>query len=470
MFEDAGLSASSVPEALSLKGRLLKDRGLQAHGSQRAQLLGEAQKAYLQAAGDRSATYPLINAATIAFLNDRSEEAQGIARRILGILSSGAHEAETRYWLAATEAEARLLLDDRPGSRAALERAMQAAPQAWEDHAVTLRQFRRILERLGHAADYFDHLQPPPSLYFSGIIGLPHDETEVRKRLEKALDEIRPGAVFGALAAGTDILVAELAQARGAHLHVVLPTSVARFRDVSVADYGASWGERFDRLIDEADVVEALATNAGLSEAAILNGSRVAMGLALRHARNLATRAVALHVSRSTDAAGYSESEWRARGLPVREVVLADSLPARSGCLDPALNRAIIASTEALPVLSDSGSVAEIAAEGVSLLAFDDLAAAMEHAVTLSRAIPDIRLGLDHRAVTPGEDLEISGELAILLARAAPPGSICASWPKIAALDLIAPECRFESAGEIVTTLGDVPIGLYCPPSSASPS
>lgn len=470
MFEDAGLSASSMPEALSLKGRILKDRGLQVQGRERAQLLGEAQKAYLQAAGDRPATYPLINAATIAFLNDRSEEARGIARRILDILSSGEHEAETRYWLAATEAEARLLLDDRQGSRAALERAMQAAPQAWEDHAVTLRQFRRILDGLGHAADYFDHLQPPPSLYFSGIIGLPQDETEVRARLDEALDEIRPGAVFGALAAGTDILVAEMAQARGAHLHVVLPTPLTRFREVSVADYGASWAERFDRLIEQADVVEALDTNADLSKAAILNGSRVAMGLALRHARNLATRAVALHVSRSTDAAGCPEAEWRARGLPVREVVLAESLPARSGCLNPALNRAIIASTEVLPVIPGSRSVAEITVEGASMLAFDDLAAALKHAVSLSRAIPDVRLGLDHRAVTPDEDLELSGELAILLARAAPPGSICASWPQIAALDLIAPDHRFESAGEIVTTLGDVPIGLYCPQSSRSRS
>lgn len=466
MFEEAGLSASSAPEALSLKGRLLKDRGLQAQGAEQARLLAEAQQAYLRAAGDRPATYPLINAATIAFLNDRPEEARDLARNILAILASGEHEAETRYWLAATEAEAHLLLDDRQAGRAALERAMQAAPQAWEDHAVTLRQFRRILERLGHAADYFDDLQPPPSLYFSGIIGLPQDETEVRAKLEEALKDIRPSAVFGALAAGTDILVAEMAQARGAHLHVVLPTSVSRFREISVADYGASWAERFDRLIDEADVVEALGSNAGLSEAAILNGSRVAMGLALRHARSLATRAIALHVSRPTDATAGSETEWRARGLPVREVVLSDSLPARVGCLDPALNRAIIASPGALPVMPGSVPKTETVVEGATIRAFDDLVTALEHAVALARAVPDIRLGLDHRAVACGENLEFSGELAILLARAAPPGSICASWPQIAALDLIAPDFRFESAGEIVTTLGDVPIGLYCPQSS----
>lgn len=466
MFEDAGLSASSAPEALSLKGRLLKDRGLQTEGEDRALLLKRAQEAYLQAAGDRPATYPLINAATIAFLNDRSGEARELAETILAILTSGEHEAETRYWLAATEAEARLLLDDRPGSLAALEQAMQAAPQAWEDHAVTLRQFRRILERLGHAPDYFDHLQPPPSLYFSGIIGLPQDETEVRARLEEALDEIRPGAVFGALAAGTDILVAEMAQARGAHLHVVLPTSVARFREISVARYGDLWSGRFDRLIEEADVVESLDANAGLSEAAILNGSRVAMGLALRHAHSLATRAVALQVSRPADTAAFSETEWRAQGLPVHQIVLADSLPAREGELDPARSRAIIASVETLPETSASRPLAEAVVDGVSILAFDDLVAATEHAVSLLHAVPEIRLGLDHRAVDPGEELELSGELAILLAQAAPPGSICASWPQIATLDLLAPQFRFESAGEVVTTLGDVPIGLYCPRSS----
>lgn len=462
MFEETGLGASSAPDALSLKGRLLKDRGLRSLGGDRASLLEQAQEAYLQAAGGRPATYPLINAATIAFLNDRPKEARDIASRILDILASGAHEPETRYWLGATEAEALLLLDDPQASREALERAMQAAPGAWEDHAVTLRQFRQILERLGRSPDLFDHLQPPPSLYFYGIIGLPDDEAEVRAKLESVLDEIRPGAVFGALAAGADILVAEMTLARGARLHVVLPTAIARFREISVAQYDSQWGERFDRLIEEADVVEVLGGNAGLSEAAILNGARVAMGLALRHARSLATRALALHVSRPTDDPALAETEWRAQDLPVCKVNLENWLPARGGALDPASNLAIVASAEPLPAIAGHEPVAQVHGEGGEILGFADLVTAMSYAEAALRLAPEVRLGLDSRAVAVEEALEASGELAVLLARAAPPGSICASWPQVAALDILAPRYRFESAGEIVTSLGDVPIGLFC--------
>ncbi|WP_313440506.1 TRAFs-binding domain-containing protein [Novosphingobium sp.] len=466
MFEASALPQSSAPEALSLKGRLLKDRGLRSEGDERRQLLQQAQAAYLAAAGDRRATYPLINAATIAFLNDRVDEARGIARHILEILRSGAHEQETRYWLAATEAEALLLLDDAKASREALEHAMAAAPEAWEDHAVTLRQFRQILKRLGRSPDLFDHLEPPPSLYFYGIIGLPDDESEARAKLEQALDEIRPGAVFGALAAGADILVAELALKRGARLHVVLPTSIARFREISVRQYGMRWVERFDRLVEEADVVDVLGGNSELSQAAILDGSRVAMGLALRHARILATRALALHVSRGTDDAGGWEAHWRAHGLPVHKLVLDDTLPPRGGGLAPASSRAVLGSPGPLPPVSGNVPIEEVFAEGGTIRAFADLPTAMDHALAVLRSAPDLQLGLDQRAVALDHSLEIDCELAILLARAAPSGSICASWPQAAALDLLTPDCRFESAGEIVTAMGDVPIGLFCPRSA----
>lgn len=148
---------------------------------------------------------------------------------MLELLESGDHEPETRYWIGATAAEGHLLLGNTEASRTALELAIAAAPEAWEDHAVTLRQFRQILERIGAPGDLFDHLRPPPSLYFSGIIGLPGDENEIREKVGVLLDDIRPGAVFGALAAGSDIVIAEMAQARGARLNIVLPLSCPPF-------------------------------------------------------------------------------------------------------------------------------------------------------------------------------------------------------------------------------------------------
>jgi tetratricopeptide (TPR) repeat protein len=466
MFEDAGLLASEAPDTLSLKGRLLKDRALRSDNPERDQLLEQAQDAYTRSAGDRRATYPLINAATIAFLNGRDDHARLLAEHVLALLESGEHEPETRYWLGATSAEAQLLLGNIEASRTALEQAVGAAPDAWEDHAATLRQLKQILDRMGKPAGIFDHLSPPPGLYFSGIIGLPSDEESTLHILGAALDEIRPGAVFGALAAGADIVIAEMAMARGAQLHVVLPTAIDIFRETSVAQFGVQWAERFDRLIDTAHIVETLDQNLYLSKAAILQGSETAMGLALRRARTLATHAIALHIGRVSDVPTPPEIIWREQGLPFQDLILDESLPPNGQDLEVATGKAILASP--VPFSAGAGSsvrTSELSADGFSILQVDDLTAAMDLAVAILRAAPDSRLGLDYRAVSPAEGVEEWGELAILLARVAPEGSICAPWPQIAAIDLYAPHHGFEAAGEIVTPLGDFPIGLFCLPS-----
>ncbi|WP_336969362.1 TRAFs-binding domain-containing protein [Sphingobium aromaticiconvertens] len=466
MFEGAGLVASEASDALSLKGKLLKDRALRSGNPERNSLLGEAQDAYLRSAGDRRATYPLINAATIAFLNGKNDHARLLAERVLSLLESREHEPETRYWLGATSAEAQLLLGNIDASRAALEQAVGTAPDAWEDHAATLQQLKQILDRMGEPAGIFDHLCPPPSLYFSGIIGLPNDEASTLQMLGAALDEIRPGVVFGALAAGADIVIAEMAMARGAQLHVVLPTTIDIFRATSVAQFGVQWAERFDRLIDTAHIVETLDRIPYLSKAAILQGSETAMGLALRRARTLATHAIALHIGRGSDVPTPPEIIWREQGLPFQDLILEESLPPSGQDMEVAISKAILASPD--PFSAGPGSSvrkSEITTDGFSILQVDDLTAAMDLAVAILRATPDSRLGLNYRVVSPREGVEEWGKLATLLAQAAPQGSICAPWPQIAAIDLYAPHHGFETAGEIVTPLGDFPIGLFCLPS-----
>ena len=74
---------------------------------------------------------------------------------------------------------------------------------------------------------------------------------------------------------------------------------------------------------------------------------------------------------------------------------------------------------------------------------------------------PDARLGLDTRSSLPDADLRIVGKQAGVLARGAMPGEVCAPWPQAAAFDLVAPQFRFETGGEIVTALGDIPVGRF---------
>ena len=68
MFEEGGwLDAVDDPKALTLKGRLLKDEAKAASGKEQLRLYAEAGEAYRAAAEHVPASYPLINAATLAF-------------------------------------------------------------------------------------------------------------------------------------------------------------------------------------------------------------------------------------------------------------------------------------------------------------------------------------------------------------------------------------------------------------------
>ena len=462
MFEAAGLLASKQPDALSLRGRLLKDRALKASGEQRATFFDQAEAAYLQAAGERRATYPLINAATIAFFNGKAEQARLLAEKTLALLESGDHEPETPYWLGATRAEAELLLGRYAAGRAVLEAAIASTPSAWEDHAATLGQLRLILERAGQPGNVLDHLRPPASLHFSGLIGLAHDDARARDAIAAAYDAIRPGFVFGALAAGADIVVAEIAVARGAQLHVVLPTSVEIFRAESVARFGGDWSARFDRLIEAADMVETLSDADILSEAGITLGEEIAMGLTIRRARALASEAIALRVRRPSDPPFPSEIAWRHRGLAFHDVQVERSAARSDQPLAPRSRRAILASARPLPpeLTLPAGAMADTLS-GLALVQVDTLAEAADLAAAALRAMPGNRIGLDYRIVDiENEPLDDIAELAMLLARAAPPASIYAACPGALAMDLHAPHLNFEAAGEIVTPLGDIPVSM----------
>lgn len=465
MFEEAGLAASSSPGALSLKGRLLKDRAQRSEGEVRQRLLHEARAAYLQAAGDARATYPLINAATLALLGGDVDEARALARHVLDLLESGEHEPETRYWLRATAAEARLLLGDHEGCRRALVEAVASAPGAWEDQAATLSQFRQILKHSGGDMALLDGFGAPPSLYYSGIIGLSDQEEQVRAQIAQALDEIAPASVYGALAAGTDILVAELALDRGAELHVVLPGSLDRFREVSVRAFGEGWIARFDSVLDAAQSVAHPTDRPAFSRADVDSAARVAMGLAIRHASALAGSAIALRVGREGEALAPPEAAWAARGLPLREVRLAHPLPEARRDLEADHGASLIASPVPFSALIECAAREVVETEGGMYLArFDTPVEAMASACAALADDPASQFGFLRCNVLPGAELGAAGERATVLARAAAPGEVCGFWPQVALFDLLAPSCRFEMAGEIVSPFGDLPVGRFTLP------
>lgn len=296
LFRDSGYDAETDdPAALAVRGRLLKDRALLASGPERARLLREAAAAYAAADAITPAPYLLINVATLAALAGDDERAGDAARLVLQ-RTADPDIPETAYWLAATRAEALLLLNDREGAARAFGEAIAASPEAWADHASTLRQLALILDRRSEAKEWLDRFRPPASLHFAGHLGIdPARSGPLRHEVDAVLAEENVGFGYGALAAGADIVIAEALIARGAELHLILPTPVASFRAQSVDPYGAAWRSRFEACLrSAASVREATGVSGAFEPKATALAGELAMGAALLNARLLQSRALQL--------------------------------------------------------------------------------------------------------------------------------------------------------------------------------
>jgi len=122
-------------------------------------------------------------------------------------------------------------------------------------------------------------------------------ERQHRYALEFSLRELvsteKVGFAYGALAAGSDILIAERLLEEGADLHVVLPCPDELFLKTSVAPYGAEWIDRFHACKAQATTVRYVSRDPDVTDdLRTAFASELAMGLASLHAQTLATEAI----------------------------------------------------------------------------------------------------------------------------------------------------------------------------------
>ncbi len=76
-------------------------------------------------------------------------------------------------------------------------------------------------------------------------------EPELIVRLRGLFNALRPRLVVGALASGSDLLIAEQALHEGRELRIFLPFGATAFRGTSVTQRGVRWEVKYDRLISE---------------------------------------------------------------------------------------------------------------------------------------------------------------------------------------------------------------------------
>lgn len=264
--------------------------------------MAEAAAAYAAAHQLAPAPYLAINVASLRLLAGDPVGAEHGARAVLALLDAPQPPADTPYFLAATRAEALLLLGDQSGAEAALTLAAQHDPDGWDDRATTVAQLREVLMTQELDVSRLDRFAPPASLHFAGHMGVAPggtSEAELAQQLGAALPPGRFGFAWGALAAGADIVIAEHLLAGGAQLHAVLPCPVPQFEAQSVAPAGQQWAERFRALLPRATSIRIASAGVGSAHdpLATAHAGELAIGGALNNAARLGTSAAQLIVT-----------------------------------------------------------------------------------------------------------------------------------------------------------------------------
>ncbi len=305
-FRALGLQgASEAPPPLdidlpALEARLAKDRALGMTGEERLSGLKDAAERYrilyekYAAVRPGEAHYPAINAAALSLWSGDGPAARQAAEAALRCLDGIARD-RLGYWELATSAEARLILNQPSEAHAAIDaiaRFIGGRSTNWQDLASTRRQLERTCRYNGIERSVLDPLHPPPVLVYTGHMVGPRfreeNESGVKARVQRELNERRPLAAYGSLAAGSDILIAEELLRLGVEVNVVLPFSLDDFVRESVLPSGESWRARFGRCLDAATSLQ-FATDDRYSDdaSAFHYCSRLVMGRAVVRARTV---------------------------------------------------------------------------------------------------------------------------------------------------------------------------------------
>jgi class 3 adenylate cyclase len=219
------------------------------------------------------------------------------------LLADPAVAAAADYYSAVTRAEALLILERDAEMTAQLRDDPVRDCKDYGARSSTLRQLAMIASHRGLGEEAIHAvlapLAPPRVAFFCGHIFRADTEAEavLEAEIARVLREEQIGFVYGALAAGADILFAEAALARGLDLHVILPFVEEDFLAQSVLPGGAGWLERYEACRDRATSVTYASDIAYFGDPAQYGyASRMAMGLARLRAQHLLAEPVQLAI------------------------------------------------------------------------------------------------------------------------------------------------------------------------------
>ena len=293
-FDAYGLASVEEADPQALQARIAKDLALATKGVERREEARRAAELYAGIFERTGWSYPGLNAATLMLVAGAADEARQLDERVL---AAAAGEDQEDYYVAATEAEALLVLGRIAEARLALERTAALHGGDYGALSTTRRQLRLICRESGLDEEILAVIAGPSVVHYCGHRVAPvggegrfpaEAEPLVRAWIVAEIERDRPGFAYGSLASGADILFAEALLAVGAELHVVLPFAVDEFVQSSVADGGPGWVERFQSCLAAATSVSYATDDAFLGDDVLYRyASELAMGLAVLRARFL---------------------------------------------------------------------------------------------------------------------------------------------------------------------------------------
>lgn len=352
-LRDLHWESQLVEDLAALHARLLKERAFAtASEPERRKRAGASFEAYHRLYAAKQGYYPGINAATMALCAGET----GTARKIAALLTATVPRDAEDYWPLATLAEALLIVDRGGEAKDVLLKARGARGADDGAKASTILQFRRIGTVIDTNLDVLiDALRPRNVAVISGhmfrgseLDANTQEKTEavIRERAEALFAAHNVGFVYGALACGSDIVLAETALEMGAEFEAVLPFNTERFIDMSVRigdppDAPGKWEKRFRAILDgkhgpcTLTIMDPQDPVDRDLDGYFFYGFRYAAGCALQRAAMLQTACGLIVVSDDTEpdsVAGANRvfADWRDHGRPFDVIPYPHKRPARA--------------------------------------------------------------------------------------------------------------------------------------------
>jgi class 3 adenylate cyclase/tetratricopeptide (TPR) repeat protein len=322
---DGLADAFLASEFAALAGRLWKDLAERSRGAEAGRCRLMAAEAYRAAYERFGGFFPAINAASLYLALGRREDAVPLAQAALDLARRA---LPGDYWVAATKAEALLILGDPDGAAAALAVASALGAGQLDRLATTRKQLTWVAALTGAPAAALNALAQPRVLAWDAQPGLAVGS------LAPSFGSATPVIAFGSVLSAADIATAGVLLDAGVEVNCVLPCAPALILSSPICHAGPDTARDFEavmrRITDQDPRRITLVTPEGgpFEPAARLLCRQQAHGLARLRASSLAVTPELLRL----DADGITCNPTPAGTVAARPADGDAEVPAREPC------------------------------------------------------------------------------------------------------------------------------------------